>query len=631
MSTRRLMLPTFLVFVAGFLGSTLAQSEPDGASPLASGEALDAPAPAAPIVSDEWLEAWLQRNILDPIEMGHATAASVAIVANGEVVLAEQYGAFDPMQDIPIEPHHQFMIASVSKSFSGLAIARLVEDGLLPSPTAKANDYMTRYQLEGDWGAKVTVADLSAHSAGLDSPGFGSAVGDQEIIPATPDYIRKKMPGIVREPGKFVTYANYGPPLVGVVAEDLSGLRYDEYLHEHVLRPLGMADSAFEYDPTGGPTLVRAGVYDPETPDVPMYRATVTVNDPFVAAAGSIQASARDMAKYLNGLLGHRPDVLTPEMLAIQRDSYANNYSGLAKVGLGLLNEQWNDYETWQHGGIISGFRSQLFIVPEADLGVFVVFAGGTSPFFGKGGDTGQTVHELMIEVLGPVVPKPPIEPVTDPAEFEGRYWFSLRAHQTPEAIWGLERIWTIEKGENGEMLINGTPNDEIAPGLFQERRDDGRPPYLMAVADDKILTRLSYAERVSGLGDPRWITIFGLTFAAVAVTGLIAIFGTGLWRFGAVLAGLAVAVVFVTNFLPALQGRDLSYELFRGETWRFDIAATGGWLTLAGGLAALYAGGARLVAGADSSLSKLAASHRILVGIAAIGFFFVLKAIYLV
>ena len=584
-----------------------------------------------PLVDQTWLDGWLQRNVHDPIEQGHATAASVAIVSGGEVVLAEQYGAFDPMEGIAIEPHHQFMIASVSKSFSGLAIARLIEDGLLPSADVPANQYMKRYQLKGAWGDMANVADLSTHTAGLDSPGFGSAVGDQKVIPATPQYIKKKMPGLVREPGRYVTYANYGPPLVGLIAEDLSGMRYDNYLHTHVLRPLGMDDSAFEYDPTGGPTLVRAGVYDPEEPDVPMYRATVTVNDPFVAAAGSIQASARDMAKYMNGLLGHYPDVLTPNMLAVQQSKRISNYPGLANLGLGLLNEKWNEYDTWHHGGIISGFRSMLIIVPERDLGVFVDFAGGTSPFFGAGGDATKTAHELLVEVLGPVIPKEPIEPVTDPAKYEGRYWFSLRAHKTPEAIWGLGRIWTIEKGPNGEMMINGSPNDEIAPGLFQERRDDGRPPYLMAVADDKILTRLSYAQRVSGLGDPRIITILGLSFAAVTATGLISVFGVGVWRFGAVAAALGAAAVFFVQWLPVLRGVDLSYELFRGETWRFIICAAAGWTALLGGLAALFDGGRKLTAGRYGALANLAASHLVIVGLAAIGFFFILNTIHLV
>ena len=577
----------------------------------------------AALLTPNFVEEWVAENVIPEIEQGNATAASIAVVLDGEVLFAENLGEFDPVKSVPIEPQHQFMIASVSKTLNGLAAAWLLDKGLIESIHDPANRYLKRYQLPGDRGAKVTLAQLLSHSSGLEARAFGWSDPDQPTIPANSEYIEEMMPEIVREPGSGVVYANYGPPLFGVIVEDLTGLRYDEFLHTKLLQPLGIFDSRFNYDQTGGPTLVRAGVTRDGQPTV---YAPVTVNSAFVAPAGSLQATAADMARYMNALLGNAPDVITPSMIATSQQDIAMNYPGLDAVGLGIIHGNWNELDTWFHGGLLAGFRTQLVLIPEKDIGVYISLAGGTGPYGGRGSGPGELADDLLIAVLGPVLPASPIEPVTDPAAVVGRYWNELRSHTTYETALALRRIDTVSEAEDGAILINGKPHDEIAPGLFQERRDDGRPPYLTALDGERLLVRLSFSERVSGMGDPGNIERLSSLSLIVLLTGVLSLFFRGRGRFAAPFAALSGGVLFYVVFWAMLTGPGLEIDLNNGIDWRFRLGAVLSWLIVLFGLVSLAGGFRGVAAKGTGILNRIGYAHRILIGFAAIGFFYALK-----
>ena len=530
------------------------------------------------------LERWIADSVESQIEQNHFSAAAVSVVLDGKVLMAEHYGFFDPVNGIPVEPNHQFMIGSITKTLNGIILSLLVEQGVFESIDAPVNPLMSRYQLRPPWGDQVTLQQLLTHSAGLESTGFSITVGDQPEIPAPAEYIKDKMARVVRKPGDGIIYSNFGAPIFGIAVEDQLDQPYAETIKQRILEPLGMRDSSLEYDPYGGPTLVRAALLDREQDNPVIGTAPITINDPVVAPAGSIQASARDMAAYMNALLGYAPDVLSETVLQRSQRDLMNNTPGMASSGLGIFRSYWNDTEILFHGGLISGFRSQMMLVPEINLGIFVSLAGGDTPFSAPGDGPGKLVDLLLKDILGPVVPAPAISVDRDTLEeLVGDYWMELRADSTREKALSLQRLWSFDIDEDGTPRVNGNAVDPIGPDLFQERGANGLPPYLWAVTPQRLNARFSYASRVSGPGNPAVIS------PGLGITGMI-MFSALLYvrrRFALKLVALCVAAPITALaallVLPMMQGVNIDLEMFNGNDWRLRWMQTANWIGVAG------------------------------------------------
>lgn len=593
-------------------------------SSVASSAAL-APASGATLQGDALsgpqAERWAQQQVESRVRSGDVTAAAVAVVSGGKVLCVRSYGWFDPVQRIPIRPDDQFMVGSITKSFVGLVIARLQEQGRIRSLDDAANLYLKRVRLPRNFGRDVSIRELAAHTAGLESPAFGLSTGRQPGVPASGDYLRQQLPQFVRPPGFKSVYANFGPPILGALAEDVTGERFDRVMATQILDPLGLHATALSYDPSGGPRLVYAGI----TGQGKIHYAPRTINDPMIAPAGSIQTTPGDMARYLNALLGHAPEVLSPKVLAVERTPIAVNYPGLSPVALGVFLDRWNDTTLVGHGGLIAGFRSNMVVVPSRDFGVFVVFAGGHDAFNGGPGDPGAVTDALLKEVLGPAVALP-ARPVSDPRTFVGRYWGELRAHTTPEALLGADRLLDVTVAPGGGLLIgpaNGAKERfvEVAPGLFQGPAKDGRRPTLYGFEPGRLLANKMYSSKVEGLHDPRVLVLVALALLGLALTGLVRIVGKGKERWMAAICGVAALAFACELIWPVITGVVIELELFRGDDLRFRVASAASWVLLLAGIATAIVGVRALPRAGASAWRVAGAAHLAVVGLAGIGF----------
>jgi CubicO group peptidase (beta-lactamase class C family) len=577
--------------------------------------------PGAERPSAEQAQRWLRDRVDAFVGPKGATAAAAAVVADGKVLAFASYGWFDPVHRIEIEPQDQFVVGSITKMFVSLLAAKLVEQGVIASIDDPVNRYLKRYQVPPPEGSHVTLAQLATHTAGLESPGFGLASHDQREVPANAGYLRKKIPGIVRPPGYKAVYANFGPVLLGAAIEDVTGERLDRVVDRLLLKPLGMSGTILGYDVTGGPRLVYAGIQQ----GGPVRYAVRTLNAPVAAPAGSIQATAEDMARFMNALLGHAPEVVTPAMIALERAPRAVNFPGLSPIGLGMFLDQWNGTPVLGHGGLIAGFRSALAIVPSHDFGVFVVFAGGVDAYSGGPGDPGAAVDAMLGEMLGPAKPLP-VHVSTEPSLYGGRYWLELRAHTTPEVLFGLDRVTSVTTASDGGLLLDhggGNPEHvfEVAPGLFQGPAHDNRRPSLYGFEPGVMLMNKMYAVRVSGLKDPRNWQRWGVFLLAVAALGMGALIWPGPGRIESVLAGVAAWLAGYAFVWPVFKDIDVDTSLFLGSTWRFDLGRIAAWtFLLAGAIGIMRVFFSLKSGGVSGGAAKFALVHRATVALACLG-----------
>lgn len=510
---------------------------------------LASPAPAQ--VDPASLGSWADTQFGKPVAEGRASAATVVVVKGGKVVFLRSYGHGDKAKGTPVAPpRERFIIASTTKTFTATAIALLVQDGRIASLDDPANKYLKRMKLPDGFGRPVTIRQLLTHSAGYEERGFGVGNHDDLTAPATAGYVRAHLPAIVRAPGSRIVYANIDPTLLGMVVEDITGMTMRDFVAQRILAPLDMKDTELAYAASATDRLVR--------PYTGTRAATWEINAPFYAPTGSIHTTAADMAKYLNAQLGHAPGVLAPAVVTALHTPLARNGAALDPLAMAFFVSQWNGHKIVGHAGAFSGFFADLYLIPDSDIGVFYDWAGTPEPGKGEPLDYGKLQASFLTLALGKFQPPASLATQPDPSAYYGRYWDERRPQTNFETIVGAGAVQTVAPAPGNRLTINGKgPYYAFAPGAYTMVNDDGRPAGVIMFDGDRLLQRVGYATRVSGLADPGTQTSLTLGAIVVLATGLLgAIWMRGRARLIAPLIGAAALVVPLVLFVlpPGLE-----------------------------------------------------------------------------
>jgi CubicO group peptidase (beta-lactamase class C family) len=162
---------------------------------------------------------------------------AVLVELNGREALARGYGYADAEARIRNTPETVFDILSLTKQFTAAAILKLQMQGRL-----QLGDSLGRYfaQVPAD-KAGITIHDLLRHRSGLPS----TVGGDYDPI-SEADFIARAMSAPLQSPpGQSFAYSNVGYSLLGLIIEKASGMEYEAYLYEHLLRPAGMERTGY--------------------------------------------------------------------------------------------------------------------------------------------------------------------------------------------------------------------------------------------------------------------------------------------------------------------------------------------------------------------------------------------------
>ena len=158
-------------------------------------------------------------------------------------------GFADIASKTPVTVDTVFRIASISKTFTAVAVMQLWERGLVDLD-GPANDYLRGYRLipaNPGW-RPATVRHLLTHTAGVpewvhptrmvNSGWFGESFALGERLPTLAEYYRGGL-RLAVEPGTICTYSDHGFATLGQIVEDVSGQPLERYLREHIFRPSG--------------------------------------------------------------------------------------------------------------------------------------------------------------------------------------------------------------------------------------------------------------------------------------------------------------------------------------------------------------------------------------------------------
>jgi CubicO group peptidase (beta-lactamase class C family) len=178
----------------------------------------------------------------------HRAAGVVTLVLrDGKVVHHEAVGMADRERRRRMEKDSVFWIASMTKSISATAVMILVDEGKLSldEPASKWLPELKKVRLaSGPPQREITLRHLLSHTAGLQFPARKPSDGAHSLKSYTLELLK---PPLSFEPGSAYEY-NFGITVAGRIVEIVSGRRFEEFVRERILQPLGMKDTAFHPD-----------------------------------------------------------------------------------------------------------------------------------------------------------------------------------------------------------------------------------------------------------------------------------------------------------------------------------------------------------------------------------------------
>lgn len=184
----------------------------------------------------------------DYADSNHFPGLSFGIVVDGKLVYTGNYGYTDIEKKIPVTSSSMFRIASMSKSFTAMAILKLRDKGKLnlDDPAYLYIPELKNIKYPTADAPHITIRHLLSHSAGFpeDNPW-----GDRQLADTDKDlmeFIGKQI-SFSNPPGIAYEYSNLGFALLGKIVTTVSGIRYQDYIKKNIWEPLGMKTAEWEY------------------------------------------------------------------------------------------------------------------------------------------------------------------------------------------------------------------------------------------------------------------------------------------------------------------------------------------------------------------------------------------------
>lgn len=310
-----------------------------------------------------------------------APGATVAVVSNGRLVYARGYGLANVETQQPMTADMLLRVGSVTKMFTGAALASLVEDRLVDM-NAPISTYIP--SLAGKRVGTVTTQQLMTHSAGwLDNAVAYGRMGEGalgEVMREVSDTM------FFTDAGRTFSYSNPSISMAGYVAEMAGRKRYATIVEERVMRPSAMTLSTFKpLEALTWPIAMGHLVSGPDTPPVivrPMTENTAQW------AAGFLFSSAPELARFTVALMSsgtsERASAIRPGIVKRLTTGYVLHPGGSgldsAMYGYGLVvgnaKVAGKTERVWTHGGAINGYNAQLTMVPGREASVVVLVNG---------------------------------------------------------------------------------------------------------------------------------------------------------------------------------------------------------------------------------------------------------------
>jgi CubicO group peptidase (beta-lactamase class C family) len=468
-------------FLALCLGSALVLAQEAPKKDEAPAEKAKAPESSAPkpgnVGDPADLEPFFDGVLNVQLESKHIAGAVVAVVVDDKVVFMKGYGYSDIDARRKVDPEKtMFRIASISKLFIWTSVMQQVEAGKIDLDT-DVNKYMKDVQIPQAFDKPVTMKNLLTHTPGFEDYVLGLFAHKREEIRPLPEVLNAQMPSRVRAPGMLSSYSNHGTAMAGYAVACVSGQSWEEYVEQHILKPLGMEHTMLRQPPTDELAADLSKGYKWEGG---RFKAQDFEYIP-AAPAGCISTTAADIAKFMiahlnDGQLGSGR-ILKAETAHRMREPLFRHDPKVSAMCYGFMEQQRNGQRMVGHGGDTFWFHSLMQLIPDRRVGLFVSYNT----------DTSSSCREVLLDAfLRRYFPEPDPPRVPAPSDFKeraqrvaGEYGFTRHSHTTMAKLGALLGTLKVSVNDDNTLSI-GTLTEsrryvEIEPMVYRELDGPGK------------------------------------------------------------------------------------------------------------------------------------------------------------
>jgi len=311
------------------------------------------------------------------MEQTRMPGLALGIVKADEVVHLEGFGEADS-SGRKVTPQTPFIIGSLSKSFTALAVMQLVEAGKVELE-APVQRYLPWFRVaDEEASARLTVGELLNHTSGLSRASGGEALLKEDSSKGALETAVRSLSTVEldRPVGKSFEYSNLNYTTLALIVQTVSGESYEHYVKEHILTPLKMKDSYMFVPEAERHGLATGHQYWFGWP----FSGGGIEGNRAATPSGYISSSAQDMSHYLiaqlNGGRYRGAQVVSAQGIAEMHQGTADMHVGRSSYAMGWEDNELEGVRVVRHSGDTGSFHANMILVPESRWGVVVLMNG---------------------------------------------------------------------------------------------------------------------------------------------------------------------------------------------------------------------------------------------------------------
>jgi CubicO group peptidase (beta-lactamase class C family) len=558
------------------------------------------------------LNAFTDGFVPNALRRENIAGSVVMVVKDGKILFVKGYGYADVDKKTPVTADTLFRPGSISKLFTWTAVMQMVEQGKIDLDR-DINDYLD-FKIPATYPKPITMRNLMTHT-----PGFEEAVKDLIVTKgAKPisigDFLKTHLPARVYPPGTTPAYSNYGATLAGYIVERVSGMPFDDYVEKNVFLPLGMTHTSFRQPLPPGLQPMMASGYAVGTGKPKPYE--IIAAEP----AGSSATSADDISHFMFAHLQNGQyngfQMLKPETIALMHSPQFGVNPNLAKMCLGFYEQTRNGHRMIGHGGDTQYFHSELYLMPDQNLGIFMSVNSAGNGQTDVRGNYINAFLDRYFPYTPPAGVKQP-DPVADAKSVAGEYITSRRPVTNILSFIGFLGNLKVVPDKDGTLVVDGFKGvnqvpktwEEIGPLLYREKNGQDLLGFTKD-ADGHMVLAMDYPFMVwtrVGLADTKGFNIFLIVLVSLVSLVTVILWPVSVWirrHYGRPLGfdsrqlmlrrGIRVVAIFELLFIASW----LSILISSGGSPLFDssfdpilrLVQIVGWIGSLGTVLVLYA-----------------------------------------
>lgn len=300
-----------------------------------------------------------------------------SLVNKDRILFSKGYGYSDIENQVKVDPDRTlFRVASISKLFTWTAIMQLTEQGKIDI-NENVNTYLGDIKIPDIFAKPITIRNILTHTPGFEDNILSLSAKDETEIKSLKKVIIQNMVKRIRPPGEEICYSNYGACLAGYIIENVTGIPFEKYIEENILKPLNMSSSTF-YQPVPERLIDTLSKGYAIKNKIPVEKSYEYVQG---APAAGLSTTARDMARFLIFHLNqgsHKKGILKSETIKKMHTTLFRPDPKSGGFAHGLIDSKRNELRILWHGGNLLYFHSYFIFCPEKNWGIFLSTNTGT-------------------------------------------------------------------------------------------------------------------------------------------------------------------------------------------------------------------------------------------------------------